>query len=106
MHRITVPSFDMLVSLHRQDAAAFEAFRQHLLQEAVDSAPPARRPGLRQLLGRIDSARAEAATPMEAASVAFDMMVESVQELSDSWQQAGCELAALQTQLAIEHARR
>lgn len=106
MHRITVPSFDMLVSLHQQDAEAFEAFRTHLLQEAIDSAPPSRRPGLRQLLRRIDTARAEAATPMEAAEVAFDMMVESVQELSNSWQQAGSELAALQTQLALEQARR
>ncbi len=105
MQRIKVPDFDTLVALHQQDAQAFEAFRRHLLQEAVDSAPPTRRPALRQLVRRIDAARASAGTPLQATAIAFEMMQDSLHELHGHWQQAYQALVELQTGLLMEKMR-
>lgn len=105
MQRIRFPDFDTLVALHQDDAQAFEAFRRHLLNDAVDCAPPSRRPALRQLVRRIDSARASATTPMEATAMAFEMMRQSLHELQSTWQQAQQACAALQTGLLMEKMR-
>ncbi|WP_158592213.1 DUF3135 domain-containing protein [Noviherbaspirillum sedimenti] len=100
-----IPDFDMLVTLHQHDPQAFEALRCHLLQEALDAAPAARRASLELLLGRIEAARAASASPQQAASIAFAMMAESLQELRDSWQQAFHALSELQTHLLLEKVR-
>lgn len=103
---VTMPDFDTLVSLHQQDPEALEMFRRHLLREAVDSAPPEQRPALEKLLERIEVARSSAATPIEAAGIAFRMMRDSVNELNATWDQAMQEMAHLQTSLLIERLRR
>lgn len=97
-----IPDFDMLVKLHQQDPQAFEAFRCHLLQDALEAAPVARRASLKLLLGRMEASRAACATPQQAAGMAFAMMAESLQELRDSWQQAFHALSELQTRLLLE----
>lgn len=100
-----LPDFDMLVALHRQEPDAFEAFRRHLLREAVNDAPPAHRPALETLLCRIEEAHDAAATPMEAAITASRMMQESVGKLHDAWDQARHAVAGLQTSLILERLR-
>lgn len=103
---IHLPDFDMLVSLHRDDPEAFEAFRRHLLREAVHAAPPAQRPALELLLSRLEIARTEAATPMDAAIIAFRLMQDSVVQLQYFWQQTQQAAAGLQTSLLIARVRR
>lgn len=100
------PDFDHLVALNRQDPNAFEALRRNLLQEAVNQALPIYRPGLERLLARIEDARNDAATPMEAALASYRMMQESLDSLLISWNQAHYKLAELQSALVIERARR
>ncbi len=103
---VRLPEFDTLVSMHRDDPEAFEAFRRHVLNDAVESAPAAHRPGLRQLLARIEIAREAAATPMDALLVATRMMQDSVNQLENAWQQARYAVSGLQTALLIHKVRR
>lgn len=100
-----LPDFNTLVELYRDDPEAFEAFRTHLLQEAVDSSPPVYRPALVNLLGRIEEERSKAETPMEAVLSAMRMMRESVRQLREGWQEAHYAVAGLQTTLIIERVR-
>lgn len=100
-----LPDFDVLVALHRHDPEAFEAFRRHVLREAIDFAPPVHRASLEQVLTQIETARAAAATPMEAAATAFRMMQDSVVRLQEGWEQALNAVAGLQAALVIERVR-
>ncbi len=102
---VNLPDFEVLVALHRQDPEALEAFRRHVLREAVDDAPLAHRPALEQLLLHIETVRNTASTPIEAASTAFNMMQESVMRLHDGWEQARYAMAELQAALLIERMR-
>lgn len=102
---INLPDFDVLVALHRHDPEAFEAFRRHVLREAIDFAPPVHRASLEHLVQRIETARKEAASPMEAAASAFRMMQDSVEQLQDGWVQALHAVAGLQAALVIERVR-
>lgn len=102
---VRIPDFDVLAALHRQDPEALENFRRHALREAVDAAPPAYRPSLEQLLNRIEEARDTAATPLEAATVAFRMMCESAERLHGTWEQARQAVAELQAALILERLR-
>lgn len=102
---IRLPDFDVLTALYRQDPEALENFRRHLLRDAVDAAPLAHRPSLEQLLIRIESVRQTAATPMEAAVLAFRMMCESVERLHQGWDHALHSVADLQAALIIERLR-
>ena len=103
---IQLPDFDMLASLYRDDPEAFEAFRRHVLREVVDAAPPAQRPTLELLLSHLEIARTEAATPMEAAIIAFRMMQNSVGQLHTIWEQTQQAVAGLQTSIIIAQVRK
>ena len=100
-----LPDFDTLVAMCQKDPNAYEAYRHRLLREAVDNAPEEHRPELEKLLVRIEDARDDAATPEEAARVAFDMMSASVQNLDRGWKRAHYAIAGVQTDLAILRAR-
>ncbi|TFW09638.1 DUF3135 domain-containing protein [Oxalobacteraceae bacterium OM1] len=100
-----LPEFDVLVALHQHDPEAFEAFRRHVLKEAVDFAPADQRPALEALLLRIEEERAKASTPMEAVLGATRMMQESVQRLNEGWDQAREAVAGLHAALVIERVR-
>ncbi len=102
---VQIPDFKVLLALHQHDPEAFEAFRRHMLREAVDDAPIAQRPALEQLLSRIEAARAAAIDPEDAAIKAFSMMSESVKRLHDAWTDAAHSVAELQTTLLIERLR-
>ena len=56
-------------------------------------------------MARIEATRASAGTAEQAATLAFDMMAESLRELRQSWQQACQVLSELQTRLLIERVR-
>ena len=99
------PSFDLLLKLYQQDREAFESLRAHLLRDAINAAPVEHRPGLERLMARIEATRASAGTAEQAATLAFDMMAESLRELRQSWQQACQVLSELQTRLLIERVR-
>ena len=100
-----LPDFDVLVALYRHDPAALEDFRRHILREAVDGAPLQHRATLEHLLEQIETARNNAASPMEAAMTAFRMMQESVDRLQGSWEQALEAVAGLQASLIIGRLR-
>jgi hypothetical protein len=99
------PDFDALVELHRHDPQSFEEMRRSMLRAAVDEAPVAHRAALEQLLVRIETARAAAATPDQAAQAAFRMMCDSVDDLRCVWERARVLAAEWQTALLIERAR-
>lgn len=100
-----LPDFDVLVALYRHDPDALEDFRRHMLREAVDEAPVHHRASLERLLERIETARASAATPVDAAVIAFRMMQDSVARLQDNWGQALEAAAGLHAALIIERLR-
>lgn len=100
-----LPDFDALVRLHCHDPHGFENMRRTMLRSAVDEAPAQHRAALEQLLVRIEEARADAATPQEAAQGAFRMMCESVDRLHGAWNRARHATAELQAALVIERAR-
>ena len=100
-----LPDFDVLVALYKHDPEAFEDFRRHVLREAVDCAPIGHRPGLERLLETIEESRERAATPMEAARIAANMMQESAKRLCNAWMEAHEAVAGLQATLVIERAR-
>jgi len=100
-----LPDFDVLVALHQHDPDALEDFRRHALREAVDFAPLEHRASLEQLLEKIELARKSAASPMEAAAIAFRMMQESVNRLHGGWEEARGAVAGLQASLIIERLR-
>lgn len=103
---IRLPDFDMLAALYRDDPEALEIFRRRVLREAVDSAPTAYRPSLERLLQHIEVAHQAAATPIEAATVAFRMMGDSVERLHAGWEQVRQVAAELHTAEIIAQLRR
>lgn len=104
-HTITL-DFDTLKALFQQNPRAFEALRHQILHDAIAAAPAELRPGLTQTLHRIEVARQEAATPLEAAAVACRMMLESFDKLQGAWSLLQYEAAGLQTIVVLERAKR
>ncbi|RJG04705.1 DUF3135 domain-containing protein [Noviherbaspirillum cavernae] len=102
---IRLPDFNALMALHQQDPAAFEEFRRHLLRDALDGAPPVHHAALEQLLARIEAARDNAATPMEAVLAASRMMQDSMGELLTTWEQARHAVAGLQAATILQRLR-
>jgi hypothetical protein len=103
---VHLPDFNVLLALHQHDPEALEAFRRHILREAVDDTPAAHRPALEQLLARIEAARTAALSPEDALLTAFSMMHESMSRLHAAWEDAAHTVAELQTSLLIERLRR
>lgn len=102
---IRLPEFDVLMALYKEDPEAFEAFRKHLLQEAVGRAPQEQRPALELILKQIEATREAASSPIESMLLAFKMMQDSLTQLRNSWGKAQHALAELQTSLIIEKLR-
>ena len=100
-----LPDFDTLSRLYREDPAAFESFRRHLLQQAVDEAPRRHRPALEELLLCIEANRQRAATPADAAVGSFQMMRQSVSQLNAAWQLGLLSLAQLQSDALLKKLR-
>jgi hypothetical protein len=100
-----LPDFDTLSRLYKEDPAAFESFRRHLLRQAVDEAPRRHRPALEELLLCIEANRQRAATPTDAAVGAFQMMRQSVSQLNAAWQLGLQSLAQLQSDALLKKLR-
>jgi hypothetical protein len=100
-----LPDFDTLSRLYREDPAAFEAFRRHVLRQAVDEAPRRYRPALEELLLCIEANRQRAATPADAALGAFQMMRHSVTQLNAAWQLGLQSMAQLQSEALMQKLR-
>lgn len=92
-----LPAFETLVALYAKDPAAYEDFRCQLLQSCIDSAPEIHRPGLALLRERMDDARADAVTPIEAAAAASRLMVDSCVRLRAAMAPLATASAGLQT---------
>jgi hypothetical protein len=105
IHITSLPDFDSLCRLYQDDPDSYEQLRTQLLREAVESAPAHYRPSLELLLTKIEAARQVAATPIEAAQVAFRMMEKSVGQLADGWQQMHAAVAQWQAAMLIERLR-
>ena len=91
-----LPDFDTLSRLYQEDPGAFDTFRRQLLRQAVDEAPRRHRPALEELLSCIEANRQRATSPAEAASNAFQMMRQSVNQLNAAWQLGLQSVAQLQ----------
>ena len=100
-----LPDFDTLSRLYKEDPAAFDAFRRHLLRQAVDEAPRRHRPALEELLLCIEANRQRAATPADAALGAFQMMRHSVIQLNAAWQLGLQSMAQLQSEVLMQKLR-
>jgi hypothetical protein len=100
-----LPDFDTLSRLYKEDPAAFDAFRRHLLRQAVDEAPRRHRPALEELLLCIEANRQRAATPADAALGAFQMMRHSVTQLNAAWQLGLQSMAQLQSEVLMQKLR-
>lgn len=100
-----LPDFDTLSRLYKEDPEAFEAFRRHLLRQAVDEAPRRHRPALEELLLCIEANRQRAATPADAAIGAFQMMRQSVTQLGAAWQLGLQSMAQLQSDVLMQKLR-
>lgn len=100
-----LPDFDTLSRLYKEDPAAFDHFRRHLLRQAVDEAPRRHRPALEELLLCIEANRQRAATPADAALGAFQMMRQSVGQLNAAWQLGMQSLAQMQTETLMTKLR-
>ena len=100
-----LPDFDTLSRLYREDPAAFEAFRRHLLRQAVNEAPRRHRPALEELLSCIEASRQRAATPADAALGAFQMMRQSVNQLNAAWQMGLQSIARMQSDALLKKLR-
>ncbi|CAN5138237.1 hypothetical protein BH11PSE11_BH11PSE11_05340 [soil metagenome] len=104
--RTAIPDFDVLHMLYQRNPLAFEELRKQILHRAVAAAPARHMPALQRTLLRIEAARLEAATPLEAATTAFKLMHESVDWLQALWNELNYEVAGLQTIAVIERARK
>lgn len=100
-----LPDFDTLSRLYKEDPVAFDAFRRHLLRQAVDEAPRRHRPALEELLLCIEANRQRAATPADAALGAFQMMRHSVSQLNAAWQMGLQNMAQLQSDVLMQKLR-
>lgn len=100
-----LPAFETLVALHEKDPAAYDEFRRQLLQSCIDSAPEIHRPGLELLRDRMDLARAEAASPIEAAAAASRLMVDSCVRLRAAMVPLANASAGLQTAVLLSKFR-
>ena len=100
-----LPAFETLVALHAKDPAAYDEFRHQLLQSCIDHAPEIHRPELERLRKRMDEARAEAATPIEAAAAAARLMVDSCVRLRAAMAPLANASAGLQTAVLLSKFR-
>ena len=70
--------FDRWAELAQADPEAFEAWRQALIEEAIEAAPAGSRPRMRGLQFRIDLERRRARTPLKACMRISSLMWQSV----------------------------
>ena len=100
-----LPTFDMLVALHKQNPDAYEEFRRDLLRSCIDEAPESHQPGLELLYQRIETVRATARAPLEAAASASRLMIDSCLTLRQALGDLVDATAAMQTVLILEKFR-
>ena len=102
---VQLPAFDTLVALHAKDPAAYDDFRDQLLQSCIDGAPEMHRASLERLRERMEQARAEAASPIEAAAAASRLMVDSCIRLRAAMAPLANASAGLQTAVLLSKFR-
>ncbi|QCF26968.1 DUF3135 domain-containing protein [Hydrocarboniclastica marina] len=78
------PPFDQLKKLASTDPAAFEQLRSDLLEDFIQSTPPAHHQRLRGLQFVVDSRRSLAKTPVKAMLEIQSMMHGSLEKLRQS----------------------
>ena len=74
---LTKLDFDEAMELARTDPAAFEQYRQGVIEELIESAPERNRQHLRCLQWRIDRERERASNPTAACVKLYRMMWDS-----------------------------
>ena len=103
---VQLPKFDTLVALYQKDPKAYDAFRKKFLDDEIAAAPPQHRAALRHTLSRIEIAREQAKTPLEAAVNAYTMMFDSALQLRAEIRKLHYLTTGMQASLVIESARR
>lgn len=102
---VQLPKFDTLVALYKKDPAAFNEFRKKFLDDEVSAAPPEKQAALRRTICRIELAREQAETPLEAAISAYAMMCESTIRLRAEINNLRYITSGIQASMIIENVR-
>jgi hypothetical protein len=102
---VKLPKFDTLVALYQKDPAAYEDFRKQFLNDEIAAASPQHHAALRHTLHRIEAARAQAKTPLEAAIAAYTLMCESTLHLRAELNNLHYFTCGLQASAIIESVR-
>ncbi|HET8706584.1 MAG TPA: DUF3135 domain-containing protein, partial [Pseudomonadales bacterium] len=84
----TLPSFDELMNLAKNDPEGLEALRTRLVEDLITSAPTEYQRRLRGLQFQIDMERRRAHSPMAACIRISNMMHESLDRLREALNQA------------------
>lgn len=96
-------SFDELLLLHQRDPDAFEAYRKGIIEDFISMVPEERQQKLRQLQWKIDGVRRKHHNPMGATIALHRMMLESINDLCDLWQQVLTLSGALEREAWLPH---
>lgn len=81
----TLPDFETLARLAREDPQAFESLRRDMVDDFIDHAPSNRQARLRGLQFRVDAVRQLSKSDLGAAVKIYEMMWLSFRQLADEW---------------------
>ena len=81
----SLPDFDTLTRLARDDPQAFESLRHDMVEDFIEHAPANRQARLRGLQFRVDAVRRLAKSDLGAAVKIYEMMWHSFRQLANEW---------------------
>jgi len=81
LQKLTLPDFDTLRSMAKNDPEELESLRIALCNKVIDEAPDHAKPRLHGLMFQINSRRSLASSEMEACEELSSMMKESLQHM-------------------------
>lgn len=81
----SLPDFETLARLARDDPQAFEALRRDMVDDFIEHAPANRQARLRGLQFRVDAVRRLSKSDLGAAVKIYEMMWTSFRQLADEW---------------------
>lgn len=100
-----LPSFDQMMELHQKDPAALETLRDTMIRDVINSAPQEFRPALEHTLFQMERARDQAATPLEAAAAAGQLMSNAAAQLHTALDHLQHEAAGQEAALVLQKLR-
>lgn len=81
MKKTTLPSFDEMVKLAKENPEELESIRKQMVDDVIESVDPEKRDGLRKIQSKINLIARGSKTPLDGATKIFNEMFESFKEL-------------------------